>query len=89
MHWVLYFYCTYLESKNGNISDAGNYRFVSLATVISKPCEHFIVFCISPLLVTADNQFSFKAEHSTDRCEFVLKQTVQYYVNKNTPVHSF
>jgi len=41
--------------KNGNISDAGNYRPVSLATIISKLFEHYILSCISPLLATTNN----------------------------------
>ena len=30
------------KNKNGNISDPGNYRPVSLATIISKLYEHYI-----------------------------------------------
>ena len=76
------------KNKNGNISDAGNYRPVSLATIISKLFEHYIFSCISPLLATTDNQFSFKPKHGTDMCIFLLKQTVSYHVNKDTPVFS-
>jgi len=76
------------KNKNGNISDAGNYRPVSLATIISKLFEHYILSCISPLLATTDNQFGFKPKHATDMCIFLLKQTVSYNVNKDTPVFS-
>ena len=76
------------KNKNGNISDAENYRPVSLATIISKLFEHYILSCISPLLATTDNQFDFKQKHGTDMCIFLLKQTVSYYVNKDTPVFS-
>jgi len=76
------------KNKNGNISDAGNYRPVSLATIISKLYEYYILSCISPLLATTDNQFGFKPKHGTDMCIFLLKQTVSYYVNKETPVFS-
>ena len=76
------------KNKNGNnnISDAGNYRPVSLATIIFKLYEHYILSCISPLLATTDNQFGFKPKHGTDI--FLLKQTVSYYVNKETPMLS-
>ena len=76
------------KNKNGNISDAGNYRPVSLATIISKLFKHYILSCISPLLATTDNLFGFKPKHGTDMCIFLLKQTVSYYVNKDTPVFS-
>ena len=76
------------KNKNGNISDAENYRPVSLATIISKLFEHYILSCISPLLATTDNQFGFKPKHDTDMCIFLLKQTVSYYVNKDIPVFS-
>jgi len=76
------------KNKNGNISDAGNYRPVSLVTIISKLYEHYILACISPLLATTDNQLGFKPKHGTDMCIFLLKQTVSYYVNKETPVFS-
>ena len=76
------------KNKNGNISDAGNYRPVSLATIISKLYKHYILSCISPLWATTDNQFGFKPKDGTDMCIFLLKQTVSYYVNKETPVFS-
>ena len=76
------------KNKNGDKSDAGNCRPVSLATIISKLLEHYILSCISPLLAKTDNQFGFKSKHGTDMCIFLLKQTVSYYVNKDTPVSS-
>ena len=75
------------KNKNENISDAGNYRPVSLATIISKLFEHYLS-CISPLLATTDNQFGFKPKHGTDMCILLLKQTVSYYVTKDSPVFS-
>ena len=41
-----------------------------------------------PLLATTDNQFGFKPLHGTDMCIFLLKQTVSYYVSKDTAVFS-
>jgi len=76
------------KNKNGDISDAGNYRPVSLATIISNVFEHYILSWITPLLATTDNQFGFKPKHGTDMCIFLLKHTVSYYVSKDTPVLS-
>jgi len=37
---------------------------------------------------TIDNQFGFKAGHSTDQCIFLLKQTASYFVTHGSSVHA-
>jgi len=56
------------KNKIRNMSDTSNYRPVAVATVVSKLLEDFILSNISPFLGTTDNQFGFKAGHSTDQC---------------------
>jgi len=68
------------------MSDTSSYRTVAVATVLSKLLEHFILSNISPFLGTADNQFGFKAGHSTDQCIFLLKQTTSYFVTHGSSV---
>ena len=68
--------------------DTSNYRPVAVATVVSKLLEHFILSNISPFLGTTDNQFGFKAGHSTDQCTFLLKQTSSYFVTHGSSVHA-
>jgi len=58
------------KNKNGNVSDAGNYRPVSLATIISKLFEHYILLCISPLLATTDNQSLASSQNMALICVF-------------------
>ena len=70
------------------MSDASNYRPVAVATVVSKLLEHFILSNISPFLGTTDNQFGFKAGHSTDQCSCLLKQTASYFVTHGSSVHA-
>ena len=76
------------KNKNGNVSDTSNYRPVAVATVVLKLLEHFIVSGISPFLDTTDNQFGFKAGHSTDQCTFLLNQTASYFVTHGSSVHA-
>jgi len=76
------------KNKNGNMSDTSNYRPVAVATVVSKLLEHFILSNISSFLGTTDNQFGFKAGHSTDQCTFLLKQTASYFVTHGSSVHA-
>ena len=38
-------------------------------------------------LLTCHNQFGFKHAHSTDLCTFELKQVIDYYSRKSSPVY--
>ena len=76
------------KNKNGNMSDTSNYRPVAVATVVSKLLEPFILSNIPPFLGTIDNQFGFKAGHSTDQCTFFFKQTASYFVTHGSSVHA-
>ena len=57
--------------------------------MVSKLLEHFILSNISPFLGTTDNQFGFKAGHSTDQCSILLKQTASYFVTHGYKVFKF
>ena len=71
------------------MSDTWNYRPVAVATVVSKLLEQFILSNnISPFLGTTDDQYGFKANHSTDQCTFLLKQTASYFVTHGSSVHT-
>ena len=70
------------------MSDTSNYRPVVVATVVSKLLEHFILSSISPFCDITDNQFRFKAGHSTDQYTFLLKQTASYFVTHGSSLHA-
>ena len=78
------------KNKKEDITDSSNYRPVSLATVILKLFEHYILTCISSFTATGDNQFGFKAQHDTDiiMCVYTLTQTVSYLTKHNSNVYS-
>ena len=51
---------------NGDFSDKNNYRPIALSSTISKVFENVILYRLEECLWTTDNQFGFKAGHSTD-----------------------
>jgi len=61
-----------------------NIKLYKLSFVISL----LATTLFSSLLATTAHQFGFKRKHGTDMCIFFLKQTVSYYVSKDTPVFS-
>ena len=50
--------------------------------------DFYILSNISPFLGTTDDQFGFKAGHSTDQCTFLLKQTASYFVTHGSSVRA-
>lgn len=75
-----------IKDKKGSITDKNNYRPVAITTVFSKILEHLILQKYEHLLKTHDNQFGFKAAHSTDQCIFTLKQIIEFYNCLSSPV---
>ena len=63
-----------------------NYRPIALASLISKLFECIILQRCENFLETTDNQFAYKSHHSTDMALFLLKQTLEYYRSKSSPV---
>ena len=66
------------KNKNGDLSDKKNYRPTALSSVISKMFENVILYRIEKYPWTTDNQFAFKASHSTDLCVYVLTEFMEY-----------
>jgi hypothetical protein len=77
-----------IKNKTGDSKDKGNYRPVAIVTACSKIFEHILLNLIDDCLRTCDNQFGFKAKHSTDLCIFTLKSVIEYYKRHKSPVFS-
>ena len=77
-----------VKNKQDDAGVSSDYRPITVASVISKLLEHFILYKVRSYLVTADNQFGVKERHSTDMCVFLLKQLVSHYTQRGSPVFS-
>ena len=76
-----------IKDKKALLTDKNNYRPVAITSVFSKILESIVLDMYQYLLVTSDNQFGFKFEHSTDLCIFGLKQIIEFYHNLSSPVY--
>ena len=76
-----------IKDKKSNITDPDNYRPIAIATVASKIFENIILHYIKDCLYTSDNQFSYKANSSTDMAVFTLKAVIDYYITSSSPVY--
>ena len=67
-----------LKCKSNDPADVKNYRPIAIATALSKVLEQVLLSRLARYLWTADSQFGFI---------FALKQTVDFYLNQDTPVY--
>ena len=75
-----------IKNKAGDITDRDNYRPIALATILSKVAEHLLLNRCEEFLHTSSYQFGFKSGHATDLCIYALKETIQYYKLRGSPV---
>ena len=76
-----------VKDKKSSITDMDNYRPIAITCILSKLFEILILTKFGDKLYTADNQFGFKAKHSTDMAVFVFKQVVEFYSKQSSPVY--
>ena len=75
------------KNKLKSINDSGNYRGITLSSIIGKLLDNIILNRYRMLLNTSEFQFGFKSESSTTQCNFILEEVLQYYKNNNTDVY--
>ena len=76
-----------VKNRNGDFSDKNNYRPIALSSTISKVFENVILYRLEEYLWTTDNQFGFKAGHSTDLCVYTLTEFIEYFKRRSTSVY--
>ena len=77
-----------VKDKSGALDDRTNYRAVALSTTLSKVLELVLFVRLQPFLKTSDAQFGFKSAHSTTHATFVIKEIVNYYTQRGSPVYA-
>ena len=75
-----------IKNKLKDSADPGNYRPIAITTISSKILESLLLSRLKQYLNTSDNQFGFKAQHSTDTCIYLLKETLNYFYSSGSPI---
>ena len=75
-----------VKNNNGDLSDKNNYRPIASSSS-SKVLENVILYRLKEYLWTTDNQFGFKAGHSTNLCVYALTQFIEYFKRRSTSVY--
>ncbi|XP_052751474.1 uncharacterized protein LOC128200826 [Galleria mellonella] len=77
-----------LKNRTGDVSDSGNYRPISLATITAKVFDGLLDTQLRRHLNLHDLQFGFRQGVSTESAILCLKHTVRYYTDRSTPVYA-
>ena len=61
---------------------------MTLGSIISKLYDAIIIQQNSNVFITSDLQFGFKNGLSTTMCTFMVQETITYYINNGSTVHT-
>ncbi len=76
------------KDKLGDLSDSNNYRGTALISAIAKVYDLIPIQPYQVNLKTSDLQVVYKSRHSTGMCHNVVKETINYYLNRGSEIYS-
>ena len=75
------------KDRLGDITNAENYRPITISPVISKIFEYCILHRFNEQLQSSNLQFGFKQNSSCSHAIFLMKQVTDYFVNNSSSVY--
>ena len=70
-----------------NLNNSNNYRAITISSLLGKILDNLILEKEDKNLITNDLQFSFKPGTSTTMCSTMVRETISYFVHKNSNVY--
>lgn len=77
-----------VKDKFGDLSLSSNYRPVMSSSVLLKLFEYCLLSKIDPYVELNDRQHGFRKKYSTSTACYCLKETIMFYTNANSDVHT-
>ena len=77
-----------VKDTEGDHTDPGNYRRLTLGVVISHLFENAILLKIGHLLTTDNLQFGYKKKHSCANAIYALRSCVVYFRDRGSMVYT-
>ena len=75
-----------VKNKCGDLTDMNSYRAIALANVETKILEKIILSKVVSHSDYDKYQFGFKKGQSTSLCAGIIKQSIEYYINRGSHV---
>ncbi|XP_045456287.1 uncharacterized protein LOC123666124 [Melitaea cinxia] len=77
-----------IKNRTGDVSDRNNYRPISLANIMAKVLDGLLNDILMKHIKLHEAQFGFRSGLSTESAILCLKQAVQYYTDRKTPIYA-
>jgi hypothetical protein len=75
------------KGNNADKTSSGNYRAISLSSIIVKIVDLIILDRYSDKLITSDHQLGFKRKSSTTICTMLVEEAITYYHVNDSDVY--
>ena len=66
---------------------SSNYRLIAISSLLLKLIDLILLELFGSKLGVSNLQFGFQAKSSTTLCTWTLKETINYFTNRNSPVY--
>ena len=74
----------FIKDKRGNRSNSGNYRAIALGSLFCKMFDNIVLDKHYDNLMSDELQFGYKKGASTVLCTALLKETIDYYAERDS-----
>ena len=75
-----------IKDKRKSHNDSNNYRAIAINSCVCKILDYVILDYFNDFFNSNDRQFAYKQKCSTTQCTFVLSETVEYYIKRNSKI---
>lgn len=69
------------KDERGDLTNSANYRGIALSSALGKLLEHVLLAKCKNELLSYNNQFAYNQGHGTTLCSYVMKETVNHFLN--------
>ena len=77
-----------IKDKLASKCNSSNYRAIGISSLILKILDLLFLDLFEDSLNVSEQQFGFQKNCSTTFCTFTVKETVNYFLNRDTPVYA-
>ena len=75
-----------IKDKLSNKCSSSNYRAIGSSSLILKLLDIILITIFEDSFTLAEQQFGFQRRSSTTLCSWAVKETVNYFLNRDTPI---